>query len=277
MSVFCRAVVCLAVAVPGVAQSHAFARATIKRARSAEPRNERVRVLRNGDLIATATPPITLLAYAYDVPVNPSQRLSGVPEWAFHEPYDIAATAPADFTDGTRREMPSRIRKMIRGLLKDRFHLVMRITKKTMPVYTLRVARGGPKLQAASSAEKNCIFDTDPTKGCHAFINDALGHPLHAAAIDMSDLARYISNWTDLPVVNRTALIGLFSVGTEGWIPMRLPPPPPGATPAGNPLARFAGLPTIFTVLGKLGLELKRQQDTLPVYTVERFERPVAN
>jgi hypothetical protein len=55
---------------------------------------------------------------------------------------------------------------------------------------------------------------------------------------------------------------------------MRLPPPPPGVGPAGN---AFAGLPTVFTVLGKLGLELKRQEDILPVYIVERIERPAAN
>jgi hypothetical protein len=55
---------------------------------------------------------------------------------------------------------------------------------------------------------------------------------------------------------------------------MRLPPPPPNATPAANP---FAGLPTIFTVLDKLGLALKRQEDILPVYTVERIERPAAD
>jgi uncharacterized protein (TIGR03435 family) len=90
----------------------------------------------------------------------------------------------------------------------------------------------------------------------------------------MDDLAHYISNWTDLPVVNRTALSGLFTVNTEGWMPMRLPPPPPNAAPAGNP---FAGLPTIFTVLDKLGLELKRQEDSLPAYTAERIERPPAN
>jgi hypothetical protein len=35
---------------------------------------------------------------------------------------------------------------------------------------------------------------------------------------------------------------------------MRLPPPPPNTNPVVNP---FAGLPTIFTVLGKLGLELR--------------------
>jgi hypothetical protein len=55
---------------------------------------------------------------------------------------------------------------------------------------------------------------------------------------------------------------------------MRLPPPPPGTTPTASP---FAGLPTIFTVLGKLGLELKRQEGAVPFYTVERIERPAGN
>ena len=52
------------------------------------------------------------------------------------------------------------------------------------------------------------------------------------------------------------------------------PPLPPNAAPAGNPCA---GLPTIFTVLNKLGPELKRQEDSLPAYTAERIERPAAN
>ena len=88
----------------------------------------------------------------------------------------------------------------------------------------------------------------------------------------MDDLARYIENWADLPVVNRTTISGLFAVQTEGWTPMRLPPPPPGNAPA----ARFDDLPTIFTVLRQLGLELKQQEATVPVYTVEHIERPAA-
>jgi hypothetical protein len=55
---------------------------------------------------------------------------------------------------------------------------------------------------------------------------------------------------------------------------MRLPPPPPNSLPDVN---AFADLPTIFAVLGNVGLELKRQEDILPVYTVERIERPAAN
>ncbi len=268
MSVFCQAVVYLLVALPAVAQSQAFATITIKPARSADPRNARMQVLPNGDLIASAVPVITLLSYAYDVPVNPSPRLSALPDWTVRERYDIEAKAPANaIPPGLQdSEVRSRIQQMIRGLLADRFRLVMRVENKTMSVYALTVASGGPKLQKSAITEKDCTFDTDP-EGCHNFVG-GLGHPLNAKAIDMDDLAHYIGNWTDLPVVNRTALSGLFTVNTEGWVPMRLPPPPPNATPAANP---FAGLPTIFTVLGKLGLELKRQEDILPVYTVERI------
>ncbi len=274
MSVLCQAVVYVLVALPAFAQSQAFATITITPARSTGPRNPRVQALPDGDVIASAVPVITLLSYAYDVPVNPSPRLSPLPDWTLREKYDIEAQAPANAVPSGLQsdEVRRRARQMIRGLLADRFRLVMRVENKTMSVYALTVAGGGPKLRKSAIAEKDCAFDTGP-EACHNFVG-GLGHPLNAKAIDMDDLVHYIGNWTDLPVVNRTALSGLFTVKTEGWAPMRLPPPPANATPAVNP---FAGLPTIFTVLGKLGLELKRQEDTLPVYIVEHIERPAAN
>jgi uncharacterized protein (TIGR03435 family) len=273
MSVFRQAVICLLVVLPAVAQSRAFATITIKPARSDDARNARLRVLPNGDLLASAVPVITLLSHAYDVPVNPSPLLSRLPDWTIREKYDIEAKAPANaIPPGLQdSEARSRIQQMIRGLLAGRFRLVMRVENRTMSVYALAVAKGGPKLQKSAISGRDCLFDTDP-EGCHNFVG-GLGHPLNAKAIDMDDLVHYIENWTDLPVVNRTALSGLFTISTEGWVPMRLPPPPPNATPAENLLA---GLPTIFTVLGKLGLELRRQEDVLPVYTVERIERPAA-
>jgi uncharacterized protein (TIGR03435 family) len=274
MSVFCQAVVYLLVALPAVAQSQGFANISIKPARSAELRNARMQVLPNGDLIATAVPVIRLVSYAYDVPVNPSPWFSPLPDWTLTEKYDIEAKARANAVppsfQGT--EVRSRTQQMIRELLADRFKLAMRVENKAMSVYALTVASGGPKLQKAAITEKECAIDTSP-EACHYFAG-GLGHPLNAKAIDMDDVVHYINNWTDLPVVNRTALAGLFTVNTEGWTPMRLPPPPPGATPSGNP---FAGLPTIFTVLGRVGLELKRQEEILPVYTAERIERPVVN
>lgn len=233
----------------------------------------RVQVLPNGDLKAKAVPVITLLSYAYDVPANPSPRLSSLPDWTFGERYDIEEKTHTTITALPQdSDAQSQTKQMIRRLLSDRFGLVIRVENKRMSVYALTVSSSGPKLQRSAITANDCIFDTDPV-GCHAFVI-GFGHPLNAKAISMDDLAHYIENWADLPVVNRTQLGGLFTVSTQGWLPMRLPPPPPGATPDTNP---FASLPSIFTVLGTLRLELHRREETLPVYTVERIERPAAN
>lgn len=274
MSVLSKGAVYLFVALPAVAQSQAFATITIRAARSNDQRSPRVQFLADGRFVATAAPVVTLLSFAYDVPVNGSSRLSTLPAWTVRERYDIEASAPANAIPPSlpRGVVRSRIQQMTRRLLADRFGLVMRSENKTMSVYALVVSSNGPKLQPSAMAEKDCSFETVP-EGCHSFVG-GLGHPLIAKAVDMDDVARYISNWTDLPVVNHTGLSGIFTVHTEGWVPMRLPPPPPNSAPGSS---SFAALPTIFTVLGELGLGLDRQEDTLPVYTVEHIERPVVD
>ena len=75
------------------AQSQAFAKITIRPASSTEPRNVRMQILPNGDLIANAVPVIMLLSYAYDLPVDPSPRLSLLPDWTIRERYDIEGKA----------------------------------------------------------------------------------------------------------------------------------------------------------------------------------------
>lgn len=203
MSVLCRAVVYLSVAVPAVAQSQALATTTIKPARSADPRNARVQLLPNGDLIARAVPVVRLFSYAYDVPVNGSPRLSPLPDWAVRERYDIEIKAPANAVPPSLKdsEVRTRMQQMIREMLADRFKLVIRVENKAAPVYALTLASGGPKLQKSVLSDRECTSNND-AEPCHAFVG-GLGHPLNAKAINMDDLARYIENWTDLPVINR--------------------------------------------------------------------------
>jgi uncharacterized protein (TIGR03435 family) len=274
MSELCRAVVFLLIASSAAAQSKSFTTITIKPAASSDPRDTRVQVLPNGDLIARSVSVATLMSNAYGVPFNGSPLLSAdLPDWAIGEKYDIEAKASANAISLSTlpdSEVRSAIRQKICGLLADRFGLVVRIENKTMSVYALTVASAGPKLQKLALTEKQCTIYNEY---CHSFPG-GFGHPLNARAIDMDDLVHYIGNWTDLAVVNRTGLSGLFTVNTEGWFPMRLPPPPPGVTPAAS---IFAGLPTVFAVLGKIGLELKREDAIVPVYTVERIERPAVN
>jgi uncharacterized protein (TIGR03435 family) len=273
MFLFRRALACSFVALPAMARAQAFEQITIKAVRSANPRSMRLQVLPDGELLAHAVLVIDLISYAYDVPSNPSPRLNALPDWIYGDRYDIEAKASphAITTTSQDGETQLRVKQMIRRLLADRFSLVMRVARERMSTYAMTVASSGPPLQRSAITAKDCIFDTAP-EGCRTFVI-GFGHPLNANAISMDDLAHYIENWTDLPPVNRTNLSGLFTVRTEGWLPMRLPPPPPD----GNGHVDFSILPTIFTVLGKLGLELHRQEEVLPVYTIERIERAAAN
>jgi len=216
---------------------------------------------------------IDLISYAYDVPSNPSPRLNSLPDWVYDDRYDIEAKASTNAitTASQDGESQLRVKQMIRRLLADHFGLVMRVDRQRMPTYAMTVSSSGLRLQRSAVTPKDCIFDTAP-EGCHTFVI-GFGHPLNANAVSMDDLVCYIENWTDLPPMNRTNLSGLFTMHTEGWLPMRLPPPPPN----GNGRVDFSSLPTIFTVLGKLGLELHWQNLMLPVYTIERLERPAVN
>ena len=268
----CQAVVLFLVAGLTAAPSQEFEKFVIKPAHSADPRSMRLQLLSNGDVKGKAVSVIQLLSYSYDIPANPSPRLNSLPNWAIGERYDIEGkdrTTVTALSQDTNTQ--SRTKRMIRRFLADRFKLVMRVEHQRMEAYALTASSNGLKLQRSALTSKNCIFDTDP-EGCHNFVI-GFGHPLNAKAISMDDLASYIENWTDLPVVNRTQLSGTFTVNTQGWLPMRLPPPPPGTTPNAN---AFANLPTIFTVLGTLGLKLHRQEETLLVYTIEHIERQSA-
>ena len=201
MSECCRAVLCLLLMLPTTALSQTFEKVKIKPAASADPRNERVQVLPNGDLIARAVPVITLLSYAYDVPSNPSPRLLAVPGWAVRERYDIEAKAPVNAIPASvpDNEVQARVKQMIRHLLAERFHLKMRSESERMAVYILTVPSGAPHLQKSTLTTKECVFDTS-LEGCHNFAV-GFGHPLIARAASMDDLAHYIENWTDLPVM----------------------------------------------------------------------------
>src|SRR5436309_13819060 len=115
MFVWCEAVVFLLLALQAGAQSQIFEVISIKAARSGDPRTMRLRVLPNGDLSASAVPVLLLVRYAYDVPVNPSSRLSGLP--GGRDTYDIEAKAPANAVPPglPERESHRRFKGMIAG------------------------------------------------------------------------------------------------------------------------------------------------------------------
>ena len=237
-----------------------------------------------GERFVSKAPLALAIAFAYGVPLNAqlSERLKGFPEWAGlgGDAYDIEATGtfPAGLT-GRAREDRSRL--MLQALLADRFKMKIHPETKEIPVYTLVVGKGGPKLQKADIDEKDCpdgppppLVLGAPVTACHIF-NGGRGRGLHARAADMPDLVDFVSRWTDRPLLDKTGIKGLYRFDTTGWLPMELgPAPAPGTQQDG---VDVGDLPTIFTLFDRLGLKMESTKDKVDVYVVDHVEKPSEN
>ncbi|HVW07274.1 MAG TPA: TIGR03435 family protein [Bryobacteraceae bacterium] len=223
-------------------------------------------------------PLIFLIAEAYQLPVNSSPRLTGAPQWlgGRNDMYDIDAngTFPDNLTTSARKE---RERLMLQSLLADRFKLVIRHETKEMPVYVLVVDAGGPKLEKSSVTEADCPqAESDGQVPCHQF-NGGQGRGLHARAASMDDLASFVENWTNRPLLNRTGITGLWKIESQPWLSIDAPdnPPAPGAKGEGG--VDMADLPTLFQVFEKLGLKMKADRAAVEAYTIVDIQRPTEN
>jgi uncharacterized protein (TIGR03435 family) len=266
-----------------------FEVASVKPTTSQDMRNMRFNA--SGARISmTSVPLVLLVAQAYNLPFQ-SMRLTGMPQWAFREAFDIEARAADDvFPPGLEaNERARRMRALLQSLLADRFKLQTHPEAKDMAYYAVLVGKGGARMPKAAIEEKDCVENPSGDEiRCHNFMG-GMGRGLHAKAANMDDLAQFIENWTDHPVVNKTELSGLFVIESEGWTPMRQPPPPPPPTPGASPVPQIVRppsgdgdmsdptRPTLFMVMQKLGLELKQQKGPVDIIVVDHVERPAEN
>jgi len=126
--------------------------------------------------------------------------------------FDIQAKAPSVAT-----------KDLATALLEERFRLAVHHEDRGGPVYSLGLAKVGTKLKRAAFRDDDC-----PDEGsCHT-LTDGQGLGLHGKAVDLRDIAAYLENWTDRPVVDRTVVESLFVIDTEGWSSFLTPGIPPG-------------------------------------------------
>ena len=85
----------------------------------------------------------------------------------------------------------------------------------------------------------------------------------------MSDLAAFVENWTDRPLLDKTGIKGLYRFETKGWLPMD---PSMGAGSS-----ELADRPTVFQMFAELGLRMEPQKGVVEVYVIERLEKPSEN
>ncbi len=170
-------------------------------------------------------------------------QISG-PDWLDTDRFDIVAKFP----DGASREQ---LPAMLQNLLKDRFHLAVHRTQKTMIAYVLEPGKDGAKLKAIDSE----VRDVHTSRGAHLWL---------AGKVTMPYFAGLLANMVDQPVVDETGLKGVYDIDIE-W--------------ASDETAGMDGTPSLPAVLeDKLGLRLDTRKAPVDLYVIDHVDRtPTAN
>ncbi len=255
-----------------------FEAATVKPNRTGDARSARIQFQAGGRFTAVNVPLQVLVAIAYQVPFQ-SPRLIGGPDWVKTDNWDVQGTAnSASFPEGASGDERGEIsRGMLRTLLADRFHLVIRREIKEMPAYVAVVGKNGPKLEKSRVTEAQCAGEVPPDGvNCHSIIG-GMGRGLHGQAATAADIVRFVQNWTDRPVVDETGLKGLYNVQTEGWAPMVPMSPDHSGSQEAKALAD-PSRPTLFMIFENLGLKLEaRKKVAVEMLIIESAQKPGEN
>ena len=221
-------------------------------------------------------------------------QLAGGPDWirpsAFgYEGYDveakvedsIAETFGKDCTNAAFYRGNPRCRgpmlSMLQALLADRFKLKVRRESKEGPVYSLEVAKGGPKFFHTSFALKGSEANGQVTRRdasrpepCPEEMACAEGYT------SMDDVAEWLSRVPQIgrPVVNQTGLEGGYYLKLRfSRAASQSVSPEAETAPVGGPSG-----PSVFTALKEqLGLKLRATRGPVETIVIEHIERPSEN
>jgi uncharacterized protein (TIGR03435 family) len=141
--------------------------------------------------------------------------------------------------------------EMVQALLADRFHLVVHTETRELPIYTLVVAKGGPRLGAIQENGSS--------------VNTRNGRIEVQMRNSVAVLADELSKVAGRDVVDKTAITGRYDLKLQ-WTP------DDGAAPAAG-----SG-PSLYTALEEqLGLKLEPAKGPVQVLVVDHVEMPSAN
>lgn len=163
----------------------------------------------------------------------------GGPEWVSADRFHIVARAekPVGDTD---------LMGLLRGLLADRFKLVVHKETRTSQAYILTLAKGGLKLEKSPEGEAS----TSSSRG-----------RIEAKATTLRAFAERLGRQMDYPVIDRTGVEGIYNFSVE-WSPEENKPD---------------NRPSIFTALQQLGLRLTTEKAPVEMLVIDHAERPSEN
>jgi uncharacterized protein (TIGR03435 family) len=210
----------------------------------------------------------SIVRWAFDMPET---RILGGPAWMSSTKFDIDAKGDASVdaqlhglsSDDSRAVK----RRMVQGLLADRFKLVTHRETRELPIYALVVAKGGAKLGA--------------TQANGTTINARRGQIEVQGSNSVALLAEELSKIVGRVVVDKTGIEGRYNIVLK-WTPDDSAGSGFNAPPAFNATASAAPAadsgPSIFTAIQEqLGLKLDAEKGPVEVLVIDHIEMPSEN
>jgi uncharacterized protein (TIGR03435 family) len=208
-----------------------------------------------------------IIATAYNVK---QYLISGGPSWLASTGFDVDAKVAGPDVETFKKLSPAQRRLMLQKLLADRFHLAAHFETKTLPVYDLVIAPGGPKFKPAApdpppSPEAN---PSDPPAKPRGTLRIGPGlTELHDMPI--SALVSQIGSAVGRDVIDKTGLTGKYDLDLK-WTP--------DDRPASSETEKADAPPNIFTaVQEQLGLKLEASKGPVQTLVIDHVEMPSAN
>jgi uncharacterized protein (TIGR03435 family) len=144
-----------------------------------------------------------LLSAAYNLS---APEILGGPDWVDSDRYDILGKTPGD-----ARPTPDQQMAMLRKLIADRFDLAFHGERRETSIYSLTVAKNGPKL-TESKAPPDTPAERRPLL---AFVISPQGARMPGRDASMAELATVLQRSIDHPVVDQTGLSGRYDFDLE--------------------------------------------------------------
>ncbi|HEX9198832.1 MAG TPA: TIGR03435 family protein [Acidobacteriaceae bacterium] len=207
--------------------------------------------------------PQNLIALAYNLDPDIS-LISGLPEWAKSDRYDIRARVAESDVAAWKTYNEKMRWKVLQQVLSDRFRLKIHSETQQRPIYSLVVAKGGSKIKQVEPLANDPKGFVEPKNvgvevGHHATM-DAFVHHLSRSHFGL-----------DRQVYDHTGLTGNYDF-TLIYAPVRLSAGSEEGT-ASDPAQA-----SIFTAIQEqLGLKLESTKGPVDVLVIDHIEKPTEN
>ena len=204
--------------------------------------SHRATTLPGGVFTATNVSLESLMSRAFGVA---EAQIEGGPRWIGSDEYDVEARAntPAEMTS-------EEVRPALQAMLADRFGLKFHRVTKQGQIFSLTIAKGGPKMKEHTGEGRTGIGMS--TGGGKVEIQ--------ATNVRMARLAEYLSGQAGRPVVDDTGLTGQYDFAVA-W----------------NTDDANAGTSVFAALQEQLGLKVEAAKGPIETIVVDGAQKPTAN